>query len=45
MKLQGSTASYHKQAWAALDAKVAPLTDRVPQLARIKNAAATWFRS
>jgi len=44
MKLPGSSSLFHKQAWQALDAKVAPLTSRVPALHRAKEAAAAWFR-
>ena len=44
MKLPGSTSHYQKQAWQALDAKVAPVTSRVPALNRAKEAAAAWFR-
>ena len=44
MKLPASSSTYHKQAWQAIDAKVAPLTSRVPALNRAKEAAANWFR-
>jgi hypothetical protein len=44
MKLPGTTAAYHKQAWQTMDAKVAPLVRMVPPVARAKDAAAAWFR-
>jgi hypothetical protein len=43
MRLPGNTAAYHKQAWATMDAKVAPLVSRVPPAQRVKEALAKWF--
>lgn len=45
MRLPGTTAMHHANAWRAIDAKVSQLTSRVPALARAKDAASAWFRS